>query len=405
MMRLRFLSTLTILSIALNSFLLVPPTHPFISQFQQTNLITANGQFSEHNVRGTLSFEFDPNGGPVYGNFSGTRDTDPNGILHLKGNLSGTFSGGDGGKINGSISNTEWWWTSRTTGNVIDSPAGLTTEDLENWSGTLYGSGQGNGSIGSSGTWSVTFSAVDFQNTTGETEESETTSEITEAPTPSVTPTRFEVAGGNINLPPEAQAFIASSPNISEATKAIFKQDAAIIVRDQNNQFYTVNNEGKSIPLPLALNSYFRASNQFAVLGNDQWLASSEHGSIRGTINGGGDFVLLNKIPAELKDRDFTMLATNCTTSTECNPVMTINSTASSTKVTATCLMPPPDATLTGARPGEVYYVSTLGGRIASSEHGSCRGTINGGGDFIYEPNPVIMASNLRPAVSRAQDL
>jgi hypothetical protein len=72
-------------------------------------------------------------------------------------------------------------------------------------------------------------------------------------------------------------------------------------------------------------------------------IASSEHSSIRGTINGGGDFVQLLR---ERRDRQYLRVAS----------LEVLQSIAGSTLL------------------------------LASSEHGSIRGTINGGGEFIKVP-------------------
>jgi hypothetical protein len=367
--------------------------------------VQASGQFCDLNVCGSFNFNFNPYGGPVSGSFKGTRDTDQYGILHLTGSLAGSFAGGDGGQINGSINNTKWWWTSRSSGNVIDSPANLTNQDLENWSGNLFSTGNGSGTIGQGGSWNVTFSkdAITPGSNASATEEIGPTS--TEKSAILATPTEFAVVGSKINMFPQVKAFINASPTLDDITKGILNQDSAIVARDQNNQFYGIDNQGKSIPLPPELNSVFMMTNQFAILGDDNLLASSEHSSIRGSINGGGDFVLLDKIPPELKAHDYSMIATNCSDPTTCNPVMIINSTASSTKVSGTCLYHPgSNSSQTGMNQGGLEYISSPGGRIESSEHCSIRGSINGGGDFIYQPQTVVMASNILPSVYAQSD-
>ena len=359
--------------------------------------IYASGSYCDdyRAICGPLNFSFNPSGGSINGSFKGTKNNDAYGVLHVSGNLSGTFTGGDGGHINGRISSVKWWWTSKATGNAISSPENFSAGEMQNWKGTLYSSGNGNGTIGEGGSWTVTFSSEGFVAALPTA-----TQEILPTTTGAIlpTPTSFEAVGKEFNLLPETKEFISSSPSVNEATKTIFKQDAAIIVRDENNQFYAIDNNGKSVALPAALNSYFRMSNQFAVLGNDKWLASSEYGSIRASINGGGDFVQLDKMPDDMKDRDYTMLATNCSNSSECNPVMKINSTASSTKIVGSCLLNSTEPSQTGMIQSNIYYVSSERGRVESSEHGSCRGTINGGGDFIFQPNPVILAAyDLQP--------
>lgn len=134
---------------------------------------------------------------------------------------------------------------------------------------------------------------------------------------------------------------------LSQAIREISGRDAAIIGRDSSDNFYAINNRGVKIPLPGSLAKEF-ISNQFAVLADDSFisralstiplLASSEHSTIRGTINGGGDFVYLQNQPNYIWIKE--------------------------------------NGTIKNYQLGSSIY-------LASSEHGSIRGTINGGGDFV----------------------
>ena len=137
------------------------------------------------------------------------------------------------------------------------------------------------------------------------------------------------------------------NPPLSEAQRQIIGRNSALIFRDSSNSFYAINNRGVKIPLPGSLAKGF-ISNQFAVLADDSFisralstiplLASSEHGSIRGTINGGGDFVYLQNQPNYIWMKE--------------------------------------NGAIKNYQLGSSIY-------LASSEYGSYRGTINGGGDFV----------------------
>ncbi|OIO28382.1 MAG: hypothetical protein AUJ60_07375 [Nitrospirae bacterium CG1_02_44_142] len=134
---------------------------------------------------------------------------------------------------------------------------------------------------------------------------------------------------------------------LSQAIREISGRDAAIIGRDSSGNFYAINNRGVKIPLPGSLAKGF-ISNQFAVLADDSFipralstiplLASSEHSSVRGTINGGGDFVYLQNQPNYIWMKE--------------------------------------NGVIQNYQLGSSIY-------LASSEHGSIKGTINGGGDFV----------------------
>ncbi|GEM_PF-2668345 len=349
--------------------------------------ITGNGRICSGVVSecGTFTLTFKPGGGSVSGSMRyvvTTRTQTSTVVDTTTATLSGTFAGGDGGRISGTAS-----------GQSVSSSGGSISFS-GTWEGWLRADGSGDGSWSTGSkylqctrgcVWNVNYSAEAFRAALA-------TVTPTTAPKPTLTPTPVAVIAKNITLDPQVKTFVAISPNIDQATKTILNQDSALIARDDKNNFYAVNNQGKSIPLPPALSAMIKFSHNFAVLNNNQLLASSEHGSIRGTINGGGDFVMLNKIPPEMKDKDYVAFATTCSLTKaslplaalassflsqeidQCRPEVRVNSTATSIKVGG----------------------AALGGEnqdAKSSEHSSVRGTINGGGDWIFDPPLIKLAS------------
>jgi hypothetical protein len=147
---------------------------------------------------------------------------------------------------------------------------------------------------------------------------------------------------------------IEAYPPLQKAIREMIGKNAFIVGIDEAGKFCVINNQGQRLAVPASLARKFGMSKQFAILFNNDFLtkalpgnlvASSEHGSIRGTINGGGDFVYM-----EQKLKDYLYLV--------------FNSNRIDMNMLAASLM------------------------IASSEHGSIRGTINGGGDFLDKPLP-----------------
>lgn len=147
---------------------------------------------------------------------------------------------------------------------------------------------------------------------------------------------------------------IEGYPTLQQAMREMIGKNAFIVGIDGAGNFSVINNRGQRLAIPASLAGKFGMSKQFAILFNNDFLtkalpgrlvASSEHGSIRGTINGGGDFVYMEQ---ELKDYLYLMF----------------NNNRIDMNMLAVSLM------------------------IASSEHGSVRGTINGTGDFLDKPLP-----------------
>jgi len=338
--------------------------------------ITGNGKICSGVVSecGTFTLTFNPRGGAVSGSMRyvvTTRTQTSTVVDTTTATLSGTFEGGDGGRISGTAS-----------GQSVSSSGGSISFS-GTWEGWLRadGSGYGSWSTGSkylqctrACVWNVNYSADAFQSALS-------TVTPTTAPKPTLTPTGVAVIAKTITLDPMVKTFVAVSPTIDQATKAILNQDSALIARDDKNNFYAINNQGKSIPLPASLGAMIKFSHNFAVLNNEQLLASSEHSSVRGTINGGGDFVYLNKIPPEMKDKDY--VAVDGTT-------VRYNVTASSAMVDGKCLLNRTPKTTSSN--GSIVEVSLP----SSSEHCSIRGTINGSGDFInnFQPREVSWLSD-----------
>ncbi|MBI5714374.1 MAG: PDZ domain-containing protein [Chloroflexi bacterium] len=349
--------------------------------------ISGNGRICSGVVSecGTFTLTFNPRGGAVSGSMRyvvTTRTQTSTVVDTTTATLSGTFDGGDGGRISGTAS-----------GQSVSSSGGSISFS-GSWEGWLRADGSGDGSWSTSSkylqctracVWNVNYSAEAFRSALS-------TVTPTTAPKPTLTSTAVAVIAKNITLDPMVKTFVAISPNLDQATKTILNQDSALIARDDKNNFYAINNQGKSIPLPPALGAMIKFSHNFAVLNNEQLLASSEHSSVRGTINGGGDFVYLNKIPPEMKDKDYVAFATTCSLTRaslplaaltsnflsqeidQCRPEVRVNSTATSIKVGG----------------------AALGGEnqdAKSSEHSSVRGTINGSGDFIFDPPLITLAS------------
>jgi hypothetical protein len=125
--------------------------------------ITTAGQFCDTTLGfcGDISITFNPNGGSVTGSFSGSY-TPPNDntLLKVNGTLDGTYVGGDGGEVIGTITSGVWDWTCPSCDFVYATPASLSEYP---WGGNLYADGTGSGTLYPDATWSVTFPAANFQ--------------------------------------------------------------------------------------------------------------------------------------------------------------------------------------------------------------------------------------------------
>ena len=333
---------------------------------QSDGLITGAGEYCT-NIEGIWtsqwSITFPPAGGVVTGSFYREGQVTKGGITTTgitTGTLNGVFTGGDGGYISGTL-------TGQVVADHLHEDGSIThsTNNISGtWDGYLRADGTGDGfwniGQGNTCTWNVVYSPVEFQAALQDG-----------APIPTSAVTVSEIP-----LEPIARDFINAALPLDQATASIINQDTVIIARDAANDFYAVSNQGQSTWLPQELSSVYQVSNTFAILGNDALLASSEHGSIRGSINGGGDFVYLNKIPSELKTRDYAMLTTSCSP-TGCRPEMKINSTASSIFLLGGAMGADPEQQCDLPSSTTGVYDASL---HLSSEHSSVRGTINGGG-------------------------
>lgn len=372
----RFFGILTVLTLLAAIFFNPAPASATHTS-QITSTITGTGQFTEpwnHGTCGTFSITFDPAGGPVTASWQAfcPRTDEKTGAKigeeTIQATLTGTFDGGDGGVVRGTIASGEVsvTYSVTTCDNCIDGTQSLVGGT---WEGTLRADGTGNGWImRQDAVWNVTYSAADFQAGLG-------ASSPTTAPIP--TATSFAVIGQSVELSWQARDLIASSPTLSQAQQAILNQDSVIIARDANNNFYAISNQGQTISLPQELSSVYQVSNNFGILGNDNVLASSELGSLLGQINGGGDFGLLDKIPGYLKDRDYVVLTTTCSPAAQCHTEMKVNSTASSMIVLRDAIGNGSDKTCKDKSTSSGMYEISF---FRSSEHTSIRGTINGGG-------------------------
>jgi hypothetical protein len=226
---------------------------------------------------------------------------------------------------------------------------------------------------GGGGTWSVTFDGAAFQ-------------------TALATPTSFSVVGQKIQLTQKARDFIANSPTLGEATKAVLNQDSVIIVRDENNNFYAINNKKKVIPLPASLGSTFQLNDAFGVLGNDGLLEKAGYGGMHDEINGGSEAGSLEKMPGDLKDRDYMGLTTKCSLKPR-SDLGNHTTSLISVKIRQGDLPEACQDLLRVHTPDTSFHINPRWAYeneffVGSSEHASIRGTINGSGDFISVPLP-----------------
>jgi len=144
-------------------------------------------------------------------------------------------------------------------------------------------------------------------------------------------------------------ADLAALTPLDQAVAGMLGRGAFIVAEDLAGGFVFIDDQGYRRSLSgVAPNGSFHMLKDVDVVDfglSSLGIASSEHGSIRGTINGGGDFV---RVLREHRDRLYCKVS----------PLEILESMAGSTIL------------------------------LVSSEHGSIRGTINGGGDFLKEPPP-----------------
>ncbi len=329
-----------------------------------------------HVVTNEFTFEFDPRGSafsvPFKGNDTWTNDVGGYDTCDWMGMVTGNYEGGDGGPISGTFSG-------QSTHTIINPGVhDVVTNDFSGtWAGKLgVGTGEpydraalyfskGFFSVASSDVCAryfapnfamyFTFKGDAFADYQGLV----------------VIPTGVSVPVSTVELTQEARDFIAHSSTLSEAAKAVLNQDSVIFARDDNNHFYAINNQGKSTPIPAPVSEKFNMSNEFTLLHNKQTLQGLldkiGDGSDESNINGGSNAAAVAKIPGDLKDHDYGTLSTECS-SAGCVTQFKMNSTATSTHISDTAVI--------GI---DLRYYT-------GSENSSVRGTINGGGDFIFAP-------------------
>ena len=181
MQPIRFLIIVALLAVSSASLLIPVTASASVPAPQPAKTITGTGQVcNSEAVCVDFQLTFDPAGGLVTGSYSGVF------IYHMNyaglseivltetetGELTGTFSGGDGGTVSGTLSYT-------TTNRVSVTNGGSAPQEDESgayrpWTGVLKADGTGSGTIeccqeySPSGymldnPWTITFSAQDFQ--------------------------------------------------------------------------------------------------------------------------------------------------------------------------------------------------------------------------------------------------
>jgi membrane-associated protease RseP (regulator of RpoE activity) len=298
-----------------------------------------------------MTFKFITAGGPVIGNIQGSGTLNISGLTSpytAKGTQRGIFEGGGGGRISGDAPF------------VISEPNQKDQSMDWSWEETLNADGTGNGHVvnkknGSTvGTWSVTFSADEFQ-------------AALQGATPNATATSIAVVGAEVQLSQEVRNNIARCPLIDDATKALLNQDSVLILRDDNGQFYAINNQRKTIPLPVAVKNVFDITYEFGILKNNKLLDKAGYEDMRDDINGGSQADSLKKVPDDLKAHAYISITKTCSAPAQCRPGLQTTMTDPAFRAS---WRPSPKSE------NDIGF-------------GDIRGSINGGGDFIYLPIPM----------------
>ncbi len=369
---------LAVLSISVCSFQHNPDRAQENRTPRQHSSVAASGYFCDNNnhCNGSFAFNFNPQGGPVSGSFyiqipilhvdgSGQQV----GVETFQGSLTGNFAGGDGGLVSGTLTNA--------TKNMHFTVAcdGCTdyteSRDGRSWQGNLFASGEGNGWISSNAfPWYVSFSADAFGST------NPTATEEPDVPA-------FATIEADMNFEEvEWIPFTSVTESLhtwvemDQLVLEMLGQDGALVAREIDGTFYVIDNSGQKKAIPPELIDALQIENGFALLGNQelllqnptiQALIQKEGEEVINTITGTGD-VQFYKPPDWLKRRQYFWIMTQCYEGVCCgySRISLLKSSG---------------------------YVST--DMVASSEHGSVRGTINGTGDFIYTPNPMLAGALL----------
>jgi len=132
---------------------------PVLPVYAQAEVIPATGELCAQGICNTIVISFPPNGGPVTGTLDGSGSKDGCTFVN-SGTVDGTFAGGDGGIVTGTVV----WTMNATCGSNSIS---------ETWNGTWQGifradgTGSGDGQVlTAAGTWQVSYSAEEFQRIT-----------------------------------------------------------------------------------------------------------------------------------------------------------------------------------------------------------------------------------------------
>lgn len=361
-------------------FFVFPTSHVQSSSVHQENeKINADGYFCDNvgNCNGSFSIIFDPQGGSVSGSFyiqipiiSNTGDGSKVGIETFQGSLIGTFAGGDGGQVSGTLTNSS---KNMHFTVVCDGCTDYTeSRDGRPWQGNLYANGKGTGWILTSQfPWQINYSTESFF----------------PAPIPietQMTAPTLEVATASpLDLGDPTWVWSTTTTErmhswleIDQAIAEMLGQDSALIARDTNGNFYVVDNQGNRKPIPPEIVDALQVNDNFSLLSNRnllennptiQALIAKEGTGVLDATDGTGDLAFYSP-PDWLKQRQYMWLMTQCDQGV-CSGYTKISMLKSS------------------------GYIN-MNAR-ASSEHASVRGTINGGGDFIYEPGFLAVGSLL----------
>lgn len=181
MKRIRFLIIVVVLAVGSGSQMVPAAASAGLPAPQPAGTVTGIGQVcNNEGICNDFQLTFDPAGGSVTGSYSGvfTYHILYAGLSEIvlteteTGELTGTFSGGDGGAVSGTVSYTTTNRVSETNG--VSTPQDDESGAYRPWQGVLKADGTGSGTIqccqeySTTGfmienPWTITFSAQDFQ--------------------------------------------------------------------------------------------------------------------------------------------------------------------------------------------------------------------------------------------------
>ena len=370
MTRARFPEILGVIALLAALFFNPAPVSATHTSQQNTGSITGNGQFiGDHGPCGVFSITFNPAGGPVTGSLQATcPNIDSNsgtniGEATIQATLTGTFEGGDGSVVRGTVATGVL--TNTYTINIDQCPNCPLEVNLVGrpWEGTLYADGTGNGWISRQEfVWDVTYSAADFQAGLAAPIPTLASSGGLE-PLPAVDENLLDVVTGT------SSEVVKAWPDLDTSITQILDQDDAIIARDSLGNFSVIDNQGLKRPLSADMQANLQMNNEFGLLQNANllWASPAVQAFVAANgedaldaITGSGAYQYYT-IPIWLQQRQHMRVSTRCGDGS-CSAYTTISIVNSS-----------------------MWFPQQA---FASSEHSSVRGTINGGGDFIYVPQP-----------------